>query len=223
MGASAPDRLHITYNHIESEVISMLVYVPFFKVIVLAVDVFETTIIDERHFPTKAEAEAYANSCSGGGSDRHSKDVDSNGFGEPVYINRNIKNKTNIHSRFEYRCVRWWVSEFLTSSTGQRLKSTLKKIIVAFFNGTIYNIGVERWCQFMPKKADDSLKTDSGLYKSKIEASKQYDKNNVDNIRVRVPKGWKEQMQSYVESSNKYSSVNGMICDLIQKEVDIED
>ena len=75
----------------------------------------------------------------------------------------------------------------------------------------------------MPKKADDRLKTDSGLYKSKIEASKQYDKNNVDNIRVRVPKGWKEQMQDYVSSTDKYNSVNSMICDLIQKEVDIKD
>ena len=43
----------------------MLVYVPFFKVIVLSVDVFETTIINEKHFPTKTDAEAYANSCSG--------------------------------------------------------------------------------------------------------------------------------------------------------------
>ena len=75
----------------------------------------------------------------------------------------------------------------------------------------------------MPKKVDDNLKTDSGLYKSKIEASKQYDKNNVDNIRVRVPKGWKDQMQKYVSDSDKYNSVNGMICDLIKKEVGIED
>lgn len=71
----------------------------------------------------------------------------------------------------------------------------------------------------MPKKSDDSLKTDSGLYKSKIEASKQYDQNNVDNIRVRVPKGWKEQMQDYVKSSNKYDSVNNMISELIKKEI----
>ena len=71
----------------------------------------------------------------------------------------------------------------------------------------------------MPKKSDDSLKTDSGLYKSKIEASKQYDKNNVDNIRVRVPKGWKGQMQDYVKSSKKYDSVNNMISELIKKEI----
>ena len=71
----------------------------------------------------------------------------------------------------------------------------------------------------MPKKADDSLKTDSGLYKSKIEASKQYDQNNVDNIRVRVPKGWKEQMQEYVKTTKKYDSVNGMISALIKQEI----
>lgn len=75
----------------------------------------------------------------------------------------------------------------------------------------------------MSKKADASLKTDSGLYKSKIEASKQYDKNNVDSIRVRVPKGWKEQIQKYVSGTDKYNSVNSMICDLIQKEVGIKD
>ena len=71
----------------------------------------------------------------------------------------------------------------------------------------------------MPKKADDSLKTEAGLYKSKIVASKVYDKENVDNIRVRVPKGWKEQMQSYIKTSKKYDSVNGMICDLIKQEI----
>ena len=75
----------------------------------------------------------------------------------------------------------------------------------------------------MPKTTAANLKTDSGLYKSKIEASKQYDKNNVDNIRVRVPKGWKEQMQDYVTNTDKYNSVNSMICDLIQKEVGIKD
>lgn len=74
----------------------------------------------------------------------------------------------------------------------------------------------------MPKKADKSLKTDAGLYKSKIEASKRYDAANVDSIRLRVPKGWKEQMQQCVAQSEKYASVNAMICDLIKKELGIE-
>lgn len=75
----------------------------------------------------------------------------------------------------------------------------------------------------MPKEADNSLKTDSGIYKSKIKASQDYDRNNVDNIRVRVPKGWKEKMQEYVQKSDRYSSVNGMICELLRKEIGIND
>lgn len=74
----------------------------------------------------------------------------------------------------------------------------------------------------MTKKADASLRTENGLYKSKIKASKKYDKNNVDNIRLRVPKGWKDQMQAYVESSDKYSSINSMICTLIREELNID-
>ncbi len=48
----------------------MLVYVPFFKVIVISVDMFESTIIDERHFSNRPEAESFANEykCSGGGT-----------------------------------------------------------------------------------------------------------------------------------------------------------
>lgn len=37
----------------------MFVYVPFFKVIVIAIDVFESTIIDERHFPSRSEANGF--------------------------------------------------------------------------------------------------------------------------------------------------------------------
>lgn len=59
--------------------------------------------------------------------------------------------------------------------------------------------------------------------RSQLKASENYDRNNVDNVRVRVPKGWKEQMQEYVKATDKYSSVNDMICQLIKKEVGIED
>lgn len=38
----------------------MLVYVPFFKVIVVAIDIFESTIIDERHFKSRSEANGFA-------------------------------------------------------------------------------------------------------------------------------------------------------------------
>ena len=49
-----------------------------------------------------------------------------------------------------------------------------------------------------------------------------YDKN-VDNIRLRVPKGWNDKMKAYVKASDKYNSVNSMICELIRKEINIED
>lgn len=68
----------------------------------------------------------------------------------------------------------------------------------------------------------DNLKSKGGVYLSKLEASKNYDKNNVDNIRLRVPKGWNDLMKQYVNDSDKYTSVNGMICDLIRKELGIE-
>lgn len=58
--------------------------------------------------------------------------------------------------------------------------------------------------------------------RSQLKASENYDKNNVDNVRVRVPKGWKEQIQDYVKKSEEYSSVNDMICQLIKKEVGIK-
>ncbi|MBD5132433.1 MAG: hypothetical protein HDT28_07610 [Clostridiales bacterium] len=38
----------------------MFVYVPFFKVIVIGIDILESTIIDERHFKSRSEAEAFA-------------------------------------------------------------------------------------------------------------------------------------------------------------------
>lgn len=60
---------------------------------------------------------------------------------------------------------------------------------------------------------------ENGVLKSQKRANKKYDKEKVDNVRLRVPKGWNEQMQEYVKASDKYNSVNAMICDLIQKEV----
>lgn len=55
----------------------MLVYVPLFKVIVISVDMFESSIIDERHFSNRPEAESFANEykCSGGGTGYYFTDV----------------------------------------------------------------------------------------------------------------------------------------------------
>ena len=43
-------------------------YVPFFKVVVLKLDVFESSIVDERHFKTNAEAHLYADTMKEAGS-----------------------------------------------------------------------------------------------------------------------------------------------------------
>ena len=40
---------------------------PFYKVVVLKLDVFESVIVDERHFRTNAEAHAYADTMSEAG------------------------------------------------------------------------------------------------------------------------------------------------------------
>lgn len=48
-------------------------------------------------------------------------------------------------------------------------------------------------------------------------------KRKVESIRLRVPVGWSNQIKDYVKKSDKYTSVNGMICDLIKKEVNIQD
>ena len=73
------------------------------------------------------------------------------------------------------------------------------------------------------KKKEIVVEGTNKTVRSQLKASENYDRNNVDNVRVRVPKGWKEQMQEYVKVTDKYSSVNDMICQLIKKEVGIED
>lgn len=73
------------------------------------------------------------------------------------------------------------------------------------------------------KKKEIIVEGTNKTVRSQLKASENYDRNNVDNVRVRVPKGWKEQMQEYVKATDKYSSVNDMICQLIKKEVGIED
>ena len=73
------------------------------------------------------------------------------------------------------------------------------------------------------KKKEIVVEGTNKTVRSQLKASENYDRNNVDNVRVRVPKGWKEQMQEYVKATDKYNSVNDMICQLIKKEVGIED
>lgn len=60
-------------------------------------------------------------------------------------------------------------------------------------------------------------KTAKGLYKSKIEASKKYDNEKVDHIRLRVPKGMKAQIQA--QAKKKEKPMSSYILDLIYKDL----
>lgn len=44
-----------------------MLYEPFFKVIVLKIDIFESCIIDERHFSTSSEAHTYSTAMTDAG------------------------------------------------------------------------------------------------------------------------------------------------------------
>jgi hypothetical protein len=50
-------------------------------------------------------------------------------------------------------------------------------------------------------------------------ANRKYEVEKTDNIRVRVPKGSANIIKDYVADSSKYNSVNGMIIELIEKEI----
>ena len=45
----------------------MFKYVPFYKVVVLKIDVFESVIVDERHFANAPEALVYADTMKDAG------------------------------------------------------------------------------------------------------------------------------------------------------------
>lgn len=85
----------------------------------------------------------------------------------------------------------------------------------------------------MARKSNPDLmqKTASGnqVYKSKLETSKTFNKDSYDQLMIRVPKGWKERLLEYVNTTTneagelKYQtknkgSINKLINDLIQME-----
>lgn len=80
----------------------------------------------------------------------------------------------------------------------------------------------------MPRKKNMDLyekkqiKVEEGINKtvrSQLRASQKYDKQNVDSIRLRVPKGWNDVLKEYVRTNDKYSSVNSFLNELIKKEL----
>lgn len=82
----------------------------------------------------------------------------------------------------------------------------------------------------MPRKPNPDLKrvTINGneYYKSRYKTSQEYDKNNYDQIKLRVCKGSKKILMEYLEQKKsensdnpKYKSLNSMIISLLEEEV----
>lgn len=71
----------------------------------------------------------------------------------------------------------------------------------------------------------DEVKKQTKTSEAQLRAIKKYEdsqKEKIDNIRVRVPRGWKDLLQEYVKEHPDYNSVNALLCDLIAKELKIE-
>lgn len=77
--------------------------------------------------------------------------------------------------------------------------------------------GSKDMSKYEPKKPQE--RKENKTIRSQLNASAAYDAN-VDNIRLRLPKGYKEKMQEYVQNHpDKYNSVNAMIRILIENEI----
>lgn len=83
--------------------------------------------------------------------------------------------------------------------------------------------------RYMPKSADESKKQlvihatteqviDTNTYNSQRRAIKKYE-SKVEQLTVRLPQGSREQLNEYIKSNGKYSSVNAMIKALLENEI----
>ncbi len=68
-------------------------------------------------------------------------------------------------------------------------------------------------------EAREEMIKDTDTYISQRLASANYEKNKVEQITVRLPKGSRKILQDYVTKSGKYESVNAMIKALLESEI----
>ena len=80
----------------------------------------------------------------------------------------------------------------------------------------------------MPKRADPELKSDKGIYHSKLKANDKYISEKTEQVLFRVPTGMKKQIQDYVDTLPEYEvkgkphhSVNAWLLDLVKNEMNI--
>ena len=62
--------------------------------------------------------------------------------------------------------------------------------------------------------------TKSGIYKSRVTASQNYEKK-IKQITVRISAESKDKLDAYISNSKEYGSVNSMILDLLEKKTGI--
>lgn len=60
---------------------------------------------------------------------------------------------------------------------------------------------------------------DTDTYISQRVASANYEKNKIEQITVRLPKGSRQILQDYIDNSGKFKSVNAMIKSLLEAEI----
>ncbi len=68
-------------------------------------------------------------------------------------------------------------------------------------------------------EATEGFTKDTKTYKSQRVASANYEKNKIEQITVRLPKGSRQVLQDYVDNSDKFKSVNAMIKALLEAEI----
>lgn len=75
-----------------------------------------------------------------------------------------------------------------------------------------------------------TAKSGKVYYQSQYDLSKDYDRENIDQVKLRVVKGGKSRLQEYVKTMHsaepdnpKYRSLNSFIVSVLKEETDIED
>ena len=72
------------------------------------------------------------------------------------------------------------------------------------------------------KMANDKQNKTSEAQLRAIKKYEEKTKDSIDNIRIRVPHGWKDLLVQYVKQHPEYNSVNSLLTDMIREKLDIK-
>lgn len=77
--------------------------------------------------------------------------------------------------------------------------------------------------EVMLKMANDKQNKTSEAQLRAIKKYEEKTKDSIDNIRIRVPYGWKDLLVQYVKEHPEYNSVNALLTDMIREKLNIKD